>query len=73
MVVEQKHPVLGKVHLANLSSRFSGCDTTITAAAPLLGQHNRDVAVERGYSSGEIDTMIADGVLYAEAAVAGSG
>jgi len=36
---------------------------------PLLGQHNRDVAARLGYSSGEIDALVADGVLYAEPAV----
>lgn len=70
MVVEQQHPVLGKVRLANLPYRFSGCDTTITAAAPLLGQHNHQVAAELGYSAEEIAALVDDGVLYAEAAVA---
>ena len=30
MVVEQEHPVLGKVQLPNLPFRFSDCDTTPT-------------------------------------------
>ncbi|MBE2295485.1 MAG: CoA transferase [Phycisphaerales bacterium] len=70
MLVEQDHPVVGKVRLSNLAYRFSGCDTTITDPAPLLGQHNRDIASTLGYSADEIDVMVRDGVLYAEAAVA---
>lgn len=70
MLVEQDHPVAGKVRLSNLAYRFSGCDTTITEPAPLLGQHNRDIATAIGYSADEIDAMVRDGVLYAEAAVA---
>ncbi len=66
MVVEQQHPVLGKVQLANLPYRFSDCDTTLKKAAPLLGQHNRDIAAQLGYSAAEIDAMVKDGVLYAE-------
>ena len=66
MIVEQEHPVLGKVRLGNLPFHFSGYDTTIRSAAPLLGQHNREVAGELGYSSAEIDAMVGDGVLYAE-------
>ncbi len=70
MVVEQEHPVLGKIRMANLPFHFSECDTTLTAAAPLLGQHNRDIASKLGYSAAEIDALVKDGVLYAEAAVA---
>lgn len=68
MVVEQEHPVLGKVRLPNLPFRFSEYDTTPRCPAPLLGQHNRDVAAELGYGEAEIAAMITDGVLYAEEA-----
>jgi len=71
MIVEQDHPVLGKVKLPNLPFRFSDCDTTPRRPAPLLGQHNRKIAAELGYSEADIETMIRDGVLYAEEAVEG--
>jgi len=70
MLIEQEHPVLGRVKLPNLPFRFSGYDTTQTMPAPLLGQHNHDIAESLGYSATEIDTLVAEGVLYAEAAVA---
>ena len=70
MIIEQDHPVLGKVRLANVPFRLSGCDTTPKSVAPLLGQHNREIAGDLGYSAGEIDAMVKDGVLYAEEAVA---
>ena len=70
MVVEQDHPVLGRVRLPNLPFRFSGCDTSPRCPAPLLGQHNRRIAEELGYSGDEVDAMVRDGVLYAEPAVA---
>ena len=69
MVVEQDHPLLGKIRLPNLPFRFSGCDTSPSGPAPLLGQHNRPIAAELGYSSADIDAMVQDGVLYAEPAV----
>jgi crotonobetainyl-CoA:carnitine CoA-transferase CaiB-like acyl-CoA transferase len=69
MMVEQDHPLLGKVHLPNLPFRFSDCDTSPRAVAPLLGQHNRDVASRLGYSNAEIDALVAAGVLYAESAI----
>jgi len=68
MLIEQEHPVLGKVRLPNLPFHFSGCDTTITTPAPLMGQHNRSIAAGLGYSAAEIDRMVEEGVLYAEAA-----
>ena len=69
MLVEQDHPVLGKVQLANLPYHFSDCDTTIKTAAPLLGQHNREIAARLGYSQEQIEAMVQEGVLYAEEAV----
>lgn len=68
MVVDQDHPMLGRVRLPNLPFRFSDYDTSPRCPAPLLGQHNRDVATELGYATAQIDAMVRDGVLYAEAA-----
>jgi crotonobetainyl-CoA:carnitine CoA-transferase CaiB-like acyl-CoA transferase len=69
MVVEQDHPTVGKIKLPNLPFRFSDCDTSPSGPAPLLGQHNRDIAASLGYSAEEIDTFVKEGVLYAESAV----
>lgn len=64
MLVEQNHPVLGKIKLPNLPFRFSGCDTTIHQVAPELGQHNAEIAAALGFSAEEIAAMQAEGVLY---------
>jgi crotonobetainyl-CoA:carnitine CoA-transferase CaiB-like acyl-CoA transferase len=69
MVVEQEHPVLGRIKLPNLPFHFSDCDTSPPCPAPLLGQHNRAIATELGYSQAEIEAMVGDGVLHAEAEV----
>jgi len=66
MVVEQDHPVLGRIRLPNLPFRFSECDTSPSGPAPLLGQHNREIAASVGFSPVEIDAMERDGVLYSE-------
>jgi crotonobetainyl-CoA:carnitine CoA-transferase CaiB-like acyl-CoA transferase len=66
MVIEQDHPLLGKIKLPNLPLRFSDCDTSPRSLAPLLGQHNRDIAAELGFSASDIDAMTRDGVLYSE-------
>ncbi len=70
MVIEQEHPLLGRIKLPNLPFRFSDCDTSPRGPAPLLGQHNRKIAASLGYSTAQIDTLVSDGVLYAEADVA---
>lgn len=69
MLIEQDHPVLGRVKLPNLPFRFSDCDTTPRKPAPLLGQHNREIARSLGYSDADIEVMVRDGVLYNENAV----
>jgi crotonobetainyl-CoA:carnitine CoA-transferase CaiB-like acyl-CoA transferase len=69
MIVEQDHPVLGRIRMPNLPFRFSDCDTSPRSVAPLLGQHNRTIAAELGYGASDIDAMVRDGVLYAEEAV----
>jgi crotonobetainyl-CoA:carnitine CoA-transferase CaiB-like acyl-CoA transferase len=69
MIVEQEHPVLGRIRLPNLPFRFSESDTSSRSVAPLLGQHNREMAAKLGYTQPEIDAMVRDGVLYAEEAV----
>jgi len=70
MIVEQNHPVLGRIRLPNLPFRFSECDTSPKSVAPLMGQHNREIAAKLGYPASAIDAMVRDGVLYAEEAVA---
>jgi crotonobetainyl-CoA:carnitine CoA-transferase CaiB-like acyl-CoA transferase len=70
MIIEQDHPVLGKVRLANVPFKFSDCDPTPRTVAPLMGQHNREIASRLGFTAAQIDAMVADGVLYAEEAVA---
>jgi crotonobetainyl-CoA:carnitine CoA-transferase CaiB-like acyl-CoA transferase len=71
MIIEQDHPVLGKVKLANIPFRFSDCDVTPRSVAPLMGQHNRQIAAKLGFTAAEIDAMERDGVLHAEDAVLG--
>lgn len=66
MIIEQDHPVLGRIRVNNLPYRFSDCDTKPRRSAPLLGQDNADIARELGFDEASIAAMQADGVLYAE-------
>lgn len=66
MVVEQEHPVLGKIRLPNLPFHMSGCDTSIKQVAPELGEHNAEIAASLGFDAAQIADMQADGVLYSK-------
>jgi crotonobetainyl-CoA:carnitine CoA-transferase CaiB-like acyl-CoA transferase len=66
MLVEQNHPVLGKIQMPNLPFNFSGFTIDQTQCAPLMGQHNAEIAAELGFTEGEIAAMQNDGVLYEE-------
>ncbi|MDP9900349.1 CaiB/BaiF CoA transferase family protein [Variovorax ginsengisoli] len=66
MVIEQDHPVLGKISLPNLPFRMSGCDTSIAQVAPELGEHNAEIAASLGFDAAQIADMQADGVLYSK-------
>jgi crotonobetainyl-CoA:carnitine CoA-transferase CaiB-like acyl-CoA transferase len=65
MLVEQDHPVAGRITLPNLPFKFSGFDATIRESAPVLGQHNQEIAHSLGYSADEIESMQRDKVLFA--------
>jgi crotonobetainyl-CoA:carnitine CoA-transferase CaiB-like acyl-CoA transferase len=65
MILEQDHPRLGKIKMPNLPFHFSGCDITPTRPAPMLGEHNRDIATDLGFDAASIEAMVKDGVLYA--------
>jgi crotonobetainyl-CoA:carnitine CoA-transferase CaiB-like acyl-CoA transferase len=47
----------------HLSARFETFEAKPRAAAPLLGQHNREVLREAGLSDDEIDALQAEGVI----------
>ena len=63
-------PILGRVKLANVPFKFSDCDASVRTAAPLLGQHNKEVAGSLGMSAATIDEYERDGVFYADETVA---
>ncbi|CAM4278606.1 CaiB/BaiF CoA transferase family protein [Bordetella muralis] len=60
-----QHPVAGKVRMPGFAPGPTGALTGQGAAmaAPTLGQHNRQVLRECGYSVAEIDAMVESGAL----------
>ena len=61
MRVDLPHPTAGTVGNIGLAAKLRGTPGSIRTAAPLLGQHTREVLGEAGYSDGAIDDMLASG------------
>ena len=65
MVVELEHPRAGHTRALGLPVKLSATPGRVTRAAPLLGQHTREVLAEFDFSSGEIDQLLASGAAVA--------
>jgi crotonobetainyl-CoA:carnitine CoA-transferase CaiB-like acyl-CoA transferase len=65
MVVETRHRTAGPTQAIGCPVHFSETPAAVTRPAPLLGEHTREVLRDYGYSDGEIDGFVADGVVEA--------
>lgn len=59
-----EHPHAGAYRVTPPMTGATPDAGTVRRPAPLHGEHNREVLAEVGYLDGEIDRLIADGVLY---------
>ena len=63
IVVEQEHPVAGRVRQARPAERMGGTPSTISRPAPTLGEHTREVLEEAGFAAAEIQALRESGAL----------
>ncbi|SDO91050.1 Crotonobetainyl-CoA:carnitine CoA-transferase CaiB [Filomicrobium insigne] len=70
MVPEVAHPVVGAVRTLGLPVKFSETPGGVQRAAPVLGQHTREVLLEAGYSQAEVEDMIRAGAARQEESLA---
>jgi crotonobetainyl-CoA:carnitine CoA-transferase CaiB-like acyl-CoA transferase len=63
MIVETTHPAAGQVRAIGLPIKFSDTPGGVRMAAPLMGQHTREVLREQGFSDVEIDEMADQGAI----------
>jgi len=63
MVVEVDHARAGRMKTLGTPIKFSGTGTSVRRAAPLLGQHTREVLESLGYSGGEIEALDREGAV----------
>lgn len=60
-----EHRVAGRMQTIGLPVKFSGTPGGVRQAAPVLGQHTREVLAEAGYGEAEIDALVAAGAVVA--------
>ncbi|WP_418284256.1 CaiB/BaiF CoA transferase family protein [Halorubrum sp. DTA46] len=65
-VTEIEHPELGTVPVIEHPLRYENATSGFDRAPPLLGEHNREVFGELGYSDAEIDALASEGVFGAD-------
>jgi crotonobetainyl-CoA:carnitine CoA-transferase CaiB-like acyl-CoA transferase len=63
LIAEFDQPGVGRVRQPKPAARFERSEVEIGGPAPRVGEHSRDVLLELGYSTGDIDRMIADKVV----------
>jgi crotonobetainyl-CoA:carnitine CoA-transferase CaiB-like acyl-CoA transferase len=63
MIVETLHPTAGQVKAIGLPIKFSDTPGGLRRAAPVLGQHTREVLRDHGFSDMQIDQMATLGAI----------
>ena len=58
MVVQTRHPKAGNVRAIGCPVKLSETPAGVLRAAPLFGQHTREVLLEVGLTAAEIDALI---------------
>ena len=65
MVVEVDHAKAGRVKALGTPIKFSGTPGEVKRAAPLLGEHTREILRELGYDDVRIDALVREGAVSA--------
>ncbi|HEV7649783.1 MAG TPA: CoA transferase [Actinophytocola sp.] len=63
MITSVDHPLAGPFRMVAPPLRLSATPARVRRAAPLLGEHSRDVLADAGFGADEIDGLVADGVV----------
>ncbi len=64
MIVEYDHPLMGKTRGINFPVKMSESPGKVTSAAPLLGQHQKEIVIDLlGYSEEEFIALYKSGVI----------
>lgn len=64
LVTEVDHPTAGVQKQVAPAVRLESTPAAIVRPSPLLGQHTREILMERGWSEDEVDALVARKVLF---------
>jgi crotonobetainyl-CoA:carnitine CoA-transferase CaiB-like acyl-CoA transferase len=64
MIVDTSHGKLGKVKTVGLPVKFSHTPGKVRRAAPVYGEHTREVLREHGFADAEIERMAKAGAIH---------
>ncbi len=63
MLVDTQDPELGTIHNIGVPVKLSATPGSIRRRAPSLGEHSAEILMEHGFSQGEVDGLLAEGVI----------
>ena len=63
MIVDLVHAQAGPTRALGCPIHFSATPTRVARPAPMLGEHTRELLREYGYRDGDIDALVAEGVV----------
>ena len=63
MLSEYDHPGLGRVRQPRPAAQFDRTPVNTQQLAAALGEHGREILIEAGYASDEVDRLVAEGIL----------
>jgi crotonobetainyl-CoA:carnitine CoA-transferase CaiB-like acyl-CoA transferase len=66
MVTSVEHKCEGEVETIGLPIKFSDTPGKVRTAAPIYGQHTRDVLLAAGFTETELDALLAKGAVVAD-------
>ena len=61
MVVQTRHATVGATQAIGCPIKFSATPTSVARPAPVFGQHTREVLLEFGFETAEIQAMLDSG------------
>ena len=61
--IELEHPIAGRFEYPGVPVKLKGCPAQVTMPAPLMGQHNKEVLGELGYSRADVLALKEDGAI----------
>ncbi len=64
MVTEVDHPVFGRMRTIGIPAKTSGTPMRVGRAAPLLGEHTREVLESGGLAADRVGELLAEGVAF---------